>query len=286
MKERPIFFFVIPFGLLLFAMCSSNPIFKDKDSSSQRIVKGKVRLSDNSDPGDVFVWFEGLNASTVTDEAGEFTLQIPPPQFQPGRGMSGDFRLFYYIANYEYAISSVVIRDGYIEYGTGDVDSEGNMNDIIVLTKLLDIKTEISPSEIIKTDALRLTVSVSVTLVPDSPPIVVQTYKTPDDNWLTRMIFREINNPIDNAVLHTAGGILVTEYISNPIQPWHMGINTHWISPRLEPGVYDVIPYLRIVQEGLPEELIKSIGENADAFHHDYLRIPFKWAIGRLKVLG
>jgi len=99
------------------------------------IVEGKVRLSDNSDPSNVFIWLEGLNISTYTDEAGEFILNIPPPQFQPGGGMSGDFRLFYYVGNYKCTSSSVVIRDGYIDCGVGDVDSEGNVNEIIILTK-------------------------------------------------------------------------------------------------------------------------------------------------------
>jgi len=273
------------FVILLTLMCSSNPIFKDEDSSSQRIVKGTVRLSDNSDPSHVFIWLEGLNVSTVTDESGEFILQIPPPQSQPGGGMSGDFRLFAYVANYAFASLSVVIRDGYIQYDAGDVNSGGSLNDIIVLRKLLDIKTEIAPSEITEIDSLRL--SLSVTLVPNYPPVKVQTYKNPEDNWLTRMIFREISNPIDNAVLHAAGGILVTENIRNPLI-WHMGIKAWWLSPRLyrtlEPGVYDVIPYLRIVQDELPDELIKSVGENADSFHHDYLRIPFRWDIAQLTV--
>ena len=188
---------------LFIVVCTSNLIFKDEDPSSQRIVEGKVRLSDIASQGAIFVWLESLKISTYTDEEGAFSLQLPPLQCQPVGGLSGEYNIYYYVGNYALASSSLVLQDGSILYEAGDVDSEGNIDETIVLRKLLDIKTEINLSAIKETDSLRLVIT--VILDPQGDPVDVETMKSPDD-WLTRMIFKEIDESIDEADLYAAGG--------------------------------------------------------------------------------
>jgi len=140
--------FITTFFILV---CTSNPIFKDEDSSSQRIVEGKIRLSDNASPESIFVWLESLDISTYTDEEGAFSLQLPPLQSQPGGGLSGEYNIYYYVGNYALASSSLVLQDGSILREAGDVDSEGNIDETVVLRKLLNIKSEINlPNDLIK----------------------------------------------------------------------------------------------------------------------------------------
>ena len=68
-----------------------------------------------------------------------------------------------------------------------------------------------------------------------------------------------------------------------------MGVKSWWLSPRpyltLEPGVYDIIPYLYIARDDLPNDLIKAIAANANMFYTDYLKIPFRRDLGRLTVI-
>ena len=52
----------------------------------------------------------------------------------------------------------------------------------------------------------------------------------------------------------------------------------------LPPGKYEVIPYLFISHETIPEGLIESIGSNVKKLHPDYLKIPFKRVGGEFEV--
>ena len=271
--------------VFLLLVCTSNPIFKDEDSSSQRIVEGKVCLSDDSSPEGIFVWLEGLDISTVTDEEGAFSLQLPPVQSQPGGGLSGEYNIYYYVGNYALASSSLVLQDGSILTEAGDVDSKGNINETVVLRKLLNIKTEINLPVIKETDSLRLVIT--VILDPQGDPVEVETMKSPDD-WLTRMIFKEIDESIEEADLYAAGGQWITQIIRGRTI-WKMGVNAWWLSPRpyltLEPGVYDIIPYLYIARDDMPDDMMKAIAVNANMFDTDYLKIPFRRDLSRLTVI-
>ena len=46
----------------------------------------------------------------------------------------------------------------------------------------------------------------------------------------------------------------------------------------LEAGDYEVIPYLLIQQDGLPEELFLSISEYYDTFTAEYLKLPLSFS--------
>ena len=69
---------------------------------------------------------------------------------------------------------------------------------------------------------------------------------------------------------------------------YKMGIKARWLTPdpkfTLPVGNYFVVPYLRIIQENLPEALIQKIGENANKYHQDYLKIPIRQDMGHLIV--
>lgn len=273
---------------LISLMCTSNPIFEDRDSSSKQTVKGRIQLSDGASPDNVFVWLEGLNISTYTNDGGHFTLQLPPPQSQSGGGLTGDYRIFYYVGNYRITTSSVVIRNGSFEYGAGDIDTEGNIDGTKILQKLADINTVIQPSEITEYDSSRvgITLFVTVTVVPKSNSVKVKMPIGPG-GLLTAMIFKGIDASISDAVFY--GNAQLSEPINvTAIRNWQTGIKARNINSTpyytLEAGEHEVIPYIRIVQDDLPDGLIESIGENAGTFNHDYLKIPVRLNLGHLTV--
>jgi len=63
--------------------------------------------------------------SVRTDKRGNFILTLPSPQLQPGGGLTGSYKIYYYVANYEYAVSTVLIRNGRFEYNSEDINKEG-----------------------------------------------------------------------------------------------------------------------------------------------------------------
>jgi hypothetical protein len=51
-------------------------------------------------------------------------------------------------------------------------------------------------------------------------------------------------------------------------------------------GIYQVSPYIQIVQDGLPEELLLCIDENIFEIDYHYLNWPIKQEAGLLNVVG
>ena len=51
-----------------------------------------------------------------------------------------------------------------------------------------------------------------------------------------------------------------------------------------ESGNYEIVPFVLIEQEGLPEELLLSLSEYYKVFSSEYLKIPFKWEADTFKV--
>ena len=284
MKER-ISYYIVIFSigcLLIWFQCSKNPFFEKKLSTlaNAQIVTGQVQLNDESSPENVFVWLEGINISTYTDTNGNFELQLPPPLAQPGGGLNGSYRIFYYVGNYKIKTSSVMVVNGEFVYGQGDIDENGNILKTVVMQKLIDIKTEIQPSTIKTFDTLRL--EITVTLAPQGNAVKIEALKAPGD-WLLGFFFRKINTPISEVIINPCTRSPVTEVVYFTTN-WKAGLRSDNLSLEVEPVEYEVIPYLRIIQDELPDELIKSIAEGADRYHYNYLKIPFKQEVGHLTV--
>lgn len=266
--------------IFVFVLCTSNPIFEDVDPSAQEIVKGKVRLNDDESPEGIFVWFEGLNISTYTDEAGDFTIQLPPPPSQPGGGLTGNYRLFYYVGNYGVTTSSIVIRNGRVVYGTADVDSEGNINETVVLNKLIDVETVVDPPIIHRFDSVRI--EISVILTPHVSNVPIASLKEPD-GFFNGLFFRKKGTPIEDVAFLPITGSPRIEMVTSR-QVWLAGVYTFWLGLELFRAEFEVIPFLIIIQDNCPDALIESISEKATTYHYEYLKIPFRRKVGSLTV--
>lgn len=278
-------YYCIPllFSILLLSTCTGNYLFDDEEPASRLSVSGTVRLGDGLDPSGTFIWLDGLDIHTTADASGNFTLELPPQQSQAGGGLTGDYRLYAYVGNYQFQSYSVVLRDGSIQYGVGDVDTNGRIPEIIVLDKLVDIRTTIEPNTITEIDSLRLLITVSLRLHVNT--VRIKTSKSGD--WLTSMIFKEINDPPSAATFYGSSTDPITVDVRTNVN-WQMGVGAWWLSTRIQrtlpPGVYEVIPYLVILQDGIPDGLFEAIGEYATLYHLDYFNIPIRWTLGRLTI--
>ena len=110
--------------LLTLSGCTWNPFGEEEISSGYREISGNVQLNDGSNPDGIYVWLEGFNAGTYTDGTGQFSLTLP----QSGSsGLSGVYKLYCYVANYELDYAQVVIQDGEFAYSRGDINKEGKL---------------------------------------------------------------------------------------------------------------------------------------------------------------
>jgi len=177
------FIFIIIAISSVYVACTDNPFFEDTEFWSDKLwVRGQVELNriDNDlpleDKSGVFVWLEGLNVSTHTNSDGQFELQLASPATLPGgaTAWNGAFKLYYYVANYKYEYSTIVIRNGKVEYGQQDVDEKGNINKIIQLDELLGIRTTISPCST-KTNTI-FKQEVDLYFTTNNEPVTLETF--------------------------------------------------------------------------------------------------------------
>ena len=92
--------------------CTGNSIFDDEISSLDGYsFHGIVKIAGSSDAENVYIWLEAFNIGAWSDSTGAFELHIPPAKTQSGEGLTGEYRVFYYIANYGIKISEDICAE-------------------------------------------------------------------------------------------------------------------------------------------------------------------------------
>lgn len=272
---------VLTTGILLFS-CTENNLFDNEINVTENlIVRGTVLLSDPTGPDSVYVWMEGVNLSTYTDAQGDFLLELPSPKNQPGGGLNGIYRIFFFLGNYRIESASTLIINGEFQYGKGDLDIKGNVTRKVVLHKLLDIRTVVSPSEIENTYKDSIVTRIQLVNVTDT--VRVRTFKR-ITGYTSCLIIKPVRGTDEQAVLLRGDPTFWWEEIITEPTEWIMIYK--FISGFFEPGEYEFFPFLEVVQDGVPPGLLESLGNDVYAFGHEYLKVPFKQVRGRLKVSG
>jgi len=181
-----------------------------------------------------------------------------------------------------------LIRNGKVEYGHSDVDDKGNINKNIQLYELLDIRTTISPCSTVSNTIFEQKVDLFYTS--DDEPVIIKTF-IPLDETSGCVIFKRVDAASILSVFVLAdNNSLQSIEIYGP-EVWNMqlgGTNEMGIKDMdpiyIESGVYEVVPYCVIDQEGLPKEIFNSISRYYDVNSTEYLKLPFKWDVDTFKV--
>lgn len=276
------FYYIAIFIIIILYLnsCTENPYFEDKiDVQKNRIIKGKVNLGYGAIPNNVYIWLEGLNLSDWTDNDGRFSIELPPAESQPGNGLNGIYALFFYLANYKYEKFDLLVLDGSFRYDTDIIDSNGHFKETVTLTKILDIQTVVLPDNIENTSKDTLNFDVRLECMIDS--VYVQTHF---NIWNTpsSLVFHKEDSAIEDAILIQGNpGIFKTIKLKG-METWPSAFV--FPSNFFSQGIFEVNPYLRIVQEGLPDELLLSIDKNIFEVDFHYLYWPIKTKAGLLTV--
>ena len=222
--------------------------------------------------------------------AWQFELKLSSPATLPGgaTAWNGTFKLYYYVANYKYEYSTILIRNGKVEYGQQDVDEKGNIQTVIQLNELLAIKTTINPDSTKTNNIFKQKVDLHLT--PDNETVSLETF-IPLDETSGCVIFKRLDKSEALSVFVLANKNTLRFVDITSSQVWNMqlgGTNEFgekdWDPAPIESGEYEVVPFLVIKQEGLPKELLHSISPYYDAFSAEYLKLPFKWDVDTFKV--
>jgi len=274
---KNILFFSI---LITFYACTGNPFWNDNVGPSDGLtLRGKVNLSQENSSDGVYVWMENLDIGVFTDEDGEFDIQLPLPDVQPGGGFTDIFKLYYYLGNYEVVSSTVELLRGKFVYDSYDLDKNGRISQTIDLRKKLFISTSVNPDTATIGDSILI--HIAVDLKPNGIPVNVYTFTHVYSGALDGVFFKHQDEPIENAIFIKKSTIFNLSELQNPVQ---LIAEFHADSMGFKPGQYDIIPYLKIEQMGVPEDLFGSLDESMGAYNYRYLNLPFKRINGHLVI--
>ena len=286
MKAKGILIIFFLLSIFVFSACTGNPFSDDEISTGNRQISGKVEVSGNQNPEGVYVWLEGFDIGTFTDQDGEFEITLPSAAQNSG-GAAGILDLYYYLANYKLTTTELTVRNGEFIFANGEVNNEGELHRPKFIPRILDISTMLTPST--ANADISIFMKVEIVLSSDTDSVNVfyprETFNGP--NKLIAPLF--VKNLQTGTAFHvetTLVGINKEDLIT--IERGRPFVRTMILSMDkgvLSEGQYEIIPYLRVSQPDVPAELLNNLIEDIDSFGLDYLNVPFLRTPGVLSVM-
>ena len=287
MKPNRLFLWVLIIGLVFNYQlsCTKSP-FEAKIAPEPRIIKGFVDLLNTSPDDNIFVWLEGFDLSTRTDESGFFSIEIPKELNASTSSLNGIFKLYFYVANYEINIVNIPVRNGLFLYDEGDLSNQGSLTHTIQMHKILNIFTLVDPQWV--PDGFEGQIDVQVTLQATFDSVTVIYPKSVGGllggvllrNLKTQEIFVDIP---DEGASTRSYDVIGTNPKSRRMVFELNGINFRDLFLPL--GTYEVIPYFLIEHDNLPQELVETIAVDAEVIGKDFLKIPYRRVGGDFRVI-
>ncbi len=268
--------------------CTNNPISDDKSIASRKTITGEVKFNtvpdqEESSPSGVYIWLEKLNQGTFTNADGKFSFTLPAPENQPDGGLTGAFHLYVYMGNFKIANANVFLHDGKFLFSQGDLDEFGKLQNPIILEQLVAIHTRVEPTNFSTNKDNRL--DVFVTLHTGDEFVGISATGA-GERFISSSIFiskQDSNRQRLKTLSNSAN--LTTQVIGGTIGRTHHFHSSFELPANfLGEGNYKVIPYLWVVQDSLPTELIESLAAPYLKFDEGYLNIPYKREPGNFTI--
>ena len=260
--------------------CTQSPFGARQALRSEDTLRGRAKLKDRGPHDGIYVWMEKANLGTFTDADGKFVLRLSPDAHA---ALNGTDRLFFYVANYDVATVSVLLRAGQFVYGQGDVDEQGVLRKVVMLNKLLHIRTLVVPKW--AHGRFRGPINVLTTLQATHDTVRV-AFPGSVGGLLGGILFRNVKtNQVYPGVYDPGAKGKLIDLIGLQPRSRRLIFQLHRLEFRLPVGQYEVIPYLLVLQPEVPPALIQSLGENVQELGPDYLKIPFRRQGGDFRII-
>lgn len=276
---------IILLVMLVFSGCTSNPAGENEIGTSARKISGKVGLSTNDNPEDVFIWFEGFDFTTRPDAQGNFEFTLPPPQTQGANGgVNGAFNIYFYLANFNLVAKPVLLIDGEVGNPPEEINKDGEFVQEILMFQKLKVRTEVAPEQAEQDSGV---VSVTATVILQTLKDTVDVFFPSTIDGLSAPLFFQHEetgqvdiieaSPVDSEVMDSLAVSTTPE-----IRELSLKIDL----ANYASGKYKLIPYLKIIDPQIPQELLDHIAENVLDFSPDYLKLPFKREGGGFEIIA
>ncbi|MFZ5518978.1 MAG: hypothetical protein ACOY90_20265 [Candidatus Zhuqueibacterota bacterium] len=264
-------------GILIALACTKNPFGDDDISSEAQTIHGTVSLQRDTPEG-VYVWLEGFNLGTFSDTSGAFELKLPSSS--RFANLTGNFHLYFFVANYAIDTASVVIHNGEVKFALGDLDENGKLNRTIHLIKLMHIK--LAAKESVFDDAIplrdigKVAMELTFTAIKEAvtaefprktegPLCIIFMQRISPDNDIQKMV---LTNPL------ALESDLASDNITTDPRYWTGSFNKRTLE--LPIGAYKITPYCLIHQPGLPDALVKNFCRDKNNPTIDFVNLPMK----------
>ena len=273
--------------LLTLISCTENP-FGGEKKMANRTISGRVKL-DKVDfypsgyHNGVLVWSEGLGLQATTDIDGSFELTLPASsESSSGAITDGDYTLQFFIGNYKLASVTITFAAGQVVNDEKVINLEGELRRDVTLTRLAGVHTNVYPPII--TSGFDSDVITKVQITPDKTDIHFHLRKlvTRDFSIYTGLLIREADSKKLAYTVDIDTASIMKEYINRPSQTLEFVFN--YTDVNLPSGIYEVIPYLVLDREDVPEPILNTLGSGYDSFSQNYFKYPFYRTGGELVI--
>ena len=273
--------------LLTLISCTENP-FGGEKKMANRTISGRVKL-DKVDfypsgyHNGVLVWSEGLGLQATTDIDGSFELTLPASsESSSGAITDGDYTLQFFIGNYKLSSVTITFAAGQVVNDEKVINLEGELRRDVTLTRLAGVHTNVYPPII--TSGFVSDVITKVQITPDKTDIHFHLRKlvTRDFSIYTGLLIREADSKKLAYTVDIDTASIMKEYINRPSQTLEFVFN--YTDVNLPSGIYEVIPYLVLDREDVPEPILKTLGSGYDSFSQNYFKYPFYRTGGELVI--
>ena len=273
--------------LLTLISCTENP-FGGEKKMANRTISGHVKL-DKVDfyprgyHNGVLVWSEGLGLQTTTDIDGSFELTLPASsESSSGAITDGDYTLQFFIGNYKLSSVTITFAAGQVVNDEKVINLEGELRRDVTLTRLAGVHTNVYPPII--TSGFDSDVITKVQITPDKTDIHFHLRKlvTRDFSIYTGLLIREADSKKLAYTVDIDTASIMKEYINRPSQTLEFVFN--YTDVNLPSGIYEVIPYLVLDREDVPEPILNTLGSGYDSFSQNYFKYPFYRTGGELVI--
>ena len=262
--------------------CTENPFWSDPPTKVMKL-SGIVSSEHNITNAPAYVWLEGLNIDTVTNDNNEFIIDLNSTQ-TPNGNINGPLKTYFYIHNYRIDHVTIYFTDGHFSDSQTDFSIDGELLEPVLLEKLVSASISVPPifntsfeeTLIVKLD---LDLHSSTTWLIGYKRVLSQNVYLPSG-----VIFR---SKLDARVIHInrlyQDSIVPLEYDSGSAITWTYEIDSD--SLQILSGVYDVLPFFIVSQGQVPDDLLNSLGiDDIFTINSEYLQLPIDVTPGTLTI--
>ena len=269
-------------ALFIELSCTENPFWSDPPTTVMKLT-GIVNTDNNITNAPAYVWLEGLDIDTVTNDNNEFIIELNNTQTSNGN-INGPLRTYFYLHNYRIDHATIYFTDGHFSDSQTDFSTDGELLEPVLLEKLVSAETSLPPifntsfEETLKVK-LDLDVHNSATWLIGYKRVLSQNMYLPSG-----VIFRSILYPQVihiNRLYHDS--IVPLEYDPGSAITWTYEIDSDSLDTLS--GDYEVFPFFLVNQDHVPDDLLYSLGiDDIFTINSEYLQLPMDMTPGTLTV--